>query len=54
MQNHDGRHAQCQDVHKISAGLKDDGVGQLHTAGVAIGLNACLAGNGRWWAHDGA
>lgn len=52
MENHDRGHPQSEDMHEVGGGLEDDGVGQLDAAGIAVGLNARLAGDGRRWTHN--
>ena len=54
MYDHDGGHGQCQDVHEIGSGLEDDGIGELDTACIAGGLNACRARDIGYWTHQGA
>lgn len=54
MKDHDGCHAQGEDVHEVGSGLENDGVGQLNAAGVAGRLDTCLARDGRGRADDGA
>ena len=43
MDNHNDRHDQRENVHKIHGALEDDCVGQLNAAAIAVGLNAGLA-----------
>ena len=54
MENHDGGHPEGENMHKVGGGLENDGVRQLHAPGIAVRLNACLAGDGRGWTHYGA
>ncbi len=54
VKNHNGRHDQGQNVHRIRGPLKDDGVGQLDATRIAIGLDAGRARNGRRRSHQGA
>ena len=54
MEDHDGGHAQGEDMHEVRGGFEDDRVGQLNTAGIAGRLDACLARDGRGRSDDGA
>ena len=55
MDNHDRGHDQRDNVHKIRGALKDDGVREFNSAGVACRLHAGdHAGDGGRRAHEGA
>ena len=40
MDDHNHRHAQCQYVHKVGGGFKDDGIGELNAPRIAGRLDS--------------
>lgn len=52
VQDHNDIHDQGYDVHEGRSALEDNGVGQLNVPGIAVGLDAMGAHNGRHGAYN--